>query len=74
MPKPKSFIIESRLHVWRAEKRLTQEDLANAVGVTRATILAIEKGNYNPTLELVFKLTRYFGVKVEEIFIAKEAK
>ncbi len=64
--------IESRLHVWRAEKRITQEELAKAIGVTRATIIAIEKGNYNPSLELSFKLARFFQTDIQQIFIAKE--
>ncbi|MHA2116721.1 MAG: helix-turn-helix transcriptional regulator, partial [Candidatus Thorarchaeota archaeon] len=46
----------------------TQESLALRVGVTRQTIIAIERGKYNPTLELAFKLAREFGVMIEEIF------
>lgn len=60
--------IISRLHVLRAEQRITQEQLANKVGVTRATIVAIEGGDYNPSLELAFKLTRFFDVRIEDIF------
>lgn len=48
---------------------LTQEALANELGVTRQTILAIEKGKYDPSLELAFKIARYFGVGMDEIFI-----
>jgi putative transcriptional regulator len=48
---------------------LTQEDLANAVGVTRQTVIAMEKGKYNPSLELAFKIARYFKVNIENIFI-----
>lgn len=66
--KDKKIKIQSRLHVLRAEKRLTQEDLAEAVGVTRGTIIAIEKGNYNPTLELAFKLSLYFETDIQNIF------
>lgn len=64
--------IESRLHVWRAEKRITQEELAKEVGVTRATIIAIEKGNYNPSLELAFKLARFFETDIQQIFSIRE--
>ncbi|NUM88233.1 MAG: helix-turn-helix transcriptional regulator [Bdellovibrionales bacterium] len=60
--------IGSRLHVLRAEKRLTQEELAQAVGVTRATIIAIEKGNYNPSLELAFRLARHFQTDIQNVF------
>jgi putative transcriptional regulator len=48
---------------------LTQEDLANAIGVTRQTVIAMEKGKYNPSLELAFKIARYFKVNIENIFI-----
>jgi len=68
----KTFIIESRLHVWRAEKRITQDELAKEIGVTRATIIAIEKGDYNPSLELAFKLARFFQTDIQQIFSAQE--
>jgi len=48
---------------------LTQEALAQELKVTRQTILAIEKGKYDPSLELAFKIARFFGVSVEEVFI-----
>ena len=48
--------IVNRLHVLRAEQRMTQEQLANEVGVTRATIVAIEGGNYNPSLDVDFHI------------------
>ena len=48
---------------------LTQEDLAEAIGVTRQTVIAMEKGKYNPSLELAFKIARYFKVSIENIFI-----
>ena len=47
---------------------LTQQDLADAVDVTRATIIALEKGSYNPSLELAFRLSRFFKTGVEKIF------
>jgi putative transcriptional regulator len=64
--------IESRLHVLRAEHRLTQEELAQKIGVTRATINATERGDYNPSLELAFRIARYFKTGVENIFFVKE--
>jgi putative transcriptional regulator len=64
--------IEARLHVLRAENRMTQEEVATAVGVTRATIVAIEKGDYNPSLELAFKIARYFKTDIQNIFSVKE--
>ena len=60
--------IKSRLLEFRAEARLTQEELAERVGVTRATINAIEKGDYNPSLELAFRLAIFFKTEVEVLF------
>ena len=53
----------------REERGLTQEELAKALGVTRQTIIAIEKGKYDPSLRLAFKIARFFGVKIEDIFL-----
>jgi putative transcriptional regulator len=64
--------IVSRLHVLRAERRMTQEQLAKEVGVTRATIVAIEGGGYNPSLELAFRIARYFGADINTIFSIEE--
>ncbi len=61
--------MKNKLKVFRAMHDLTQEDLADKMGVTRQTINAIEKSKYNPSLELAFKLARLFGVKIEDIFI-----
>ena len=64
--------IINRLHVLRAEHRITQEQLAKEVGVTRATIVAIERGGYNPSLELTFRLARYFQTDIKSIFSVEE--
>ena len=53
---------------------LTQEALANEVGITRQTVIAIEKGKYNPSLELAFKIAKYFDTTIEEVFIHQESK
>ena len=50
----------------------TQEGLAKRLGVTRQTIISMEKGTYNPTLELAFKIAREFGLAIEDIFEYKE--
>lgn len=60
--------MKNRIKVFRAMHDLTQEALASEVGVTRQTILAIEKGKYDPSLELAFKISRRFGVMIEDIF------
>lgn len=64
--------IANRLPVFRAERRLTQEQLAKEIGVTRATIIAIEGGGYNPSLELAFRLARYFKADINEIFFVED--
>ncbi len=56
------------IKVQRAIKDMTQEELARKVGVTRQTINAIEKGKYNPSLDLAFKLAELFDMKIEELF------
>jgi putative transcriptional regulator len=61
--------METKLKVYRAMRDITQEELAQAVGVTRQTIISIERGNYNPSLELAFKIARHFEAKIEDIFI-----
>lgn len=60
--------MKNRIKVLRAMHDLTQEALANELGVTRQTILAIEKGKYDPSLTLAFKIARYFEVTLEEVF------
>ena len=65
--RPKLKIL-NQLGLLRSEKKVTQQGLADAVGVTRATINAMERGNYNPSLELAFRLSLYFEKNVEEIF------
>ncbi len=66
--------IHNRLKVLRAEKNITQEELAGQIGVTRVTINCIERAVYCPTLELGLKLARFFGKPVEEVFIVEEDK
>jgi putative transcriptional regulator len=61
--------VENRVKVYRAMRDVTQEGLAKAVGVSRQTVIAIERGNYNPSLELAFKIARFFEMGVEDVFI-----
>ena len=65
------FNIKNKIKVFRAEKKLTQQALADAVGVTRATINAMEKGAYNPSLELAFRLARFFKADIQTIFFVE---
>lgn len=62
-------LMKAKLKVFRAMRDLTQEALAREIGVTRQTVIAIEKGKYNPSLELAFKIARYFEANIEDIFI-----
>jgi putative transcriptional regulator len=66
--------IVNRLNVFRAERRMTQEHLAREIGVTRATIVAIEGGDYNPSLELAFRIARYFRADINAIFSFEEVE
>jgi len=66
--------IKNRIKVFRAEHDLTQEGLANEIGVTRATINAIEKGKYTPSLELAFKIALRFEVDIEKVFFIPPTK
>jgi putative transcriptional regulator len=61
--------IKNVVSLLRTEKKITQEDLALAVGVTRQTIIAIEKGNYIPSVLLALKISQYFNKSVEKVFI-----
>jgi len=64
--------MKNKIKVFRAMHDMTQEDLAVAIGVTRQTILAIEKGKYVPSLDLAFRISRHFNVNVEEVFTYEE--
>ena len=55
----------------RKNKKLRQEDLAEKLGVTRQTIIAIENNKYDPTLELAMKISEFFGLSVNDIFHLK---
>ena len=60
--------MKNRLEALRKEKGVRQEDLAQTLGVSRQTVISLEKGKYNPSLALAFKLARVFGMPIEEIF------
>ena len=61
--------MKNKLKVYRAMHNLTQEQLADKLGITRQTVIAIESDKYLPSLGLAFKLAELFKVKVEDIFI-----
>lgn len=64
--------MKNRLEEIRKKRGIKQEDLAAALEVSRQTIGSLENGRYNPSIILAFKIARYFGVTIEEIFIYEE--
>ena len=67
-------IINTRIKELRARYNLTQDDLADKVGVTRQTMLYLEKGKYNPSLVLAYKVAKALNSEIEEVFIIGEEK
>ncbi|MBT1449390.1 helix-turn-helix transcriptional regulator [Glaciecola sp. XM2] len=64
--------MKNRFKVLRAERDWTQADLADALNVSRQTIIAIEKGKYDPSLTLAFKAAKLFELKIEDIFQSED--
>jgi putative transcriptional regulator len=64
--------MENRLEELRRKTGITQEMLADKLEVSRQTIGSLESGRYNPSISLAFKIARFFGVTIEEIFIYEE--
>lgn len=64
--------MENRIAELRKERGLSQAELAQAVEVTRQTIISLESGRYNASLALAHKLARYFGTTIEDMFIFEE--
>ena len=66
--------MKNRLEELRKAKGIRQEELAAALEVSRQTISTLEKGRYNPSILLAFKIARYFGMTIEEIFLYEEGE
>ena len=64
--------MKNNIEAIRKERNIRQEDFAKALGVSRQTISSLENGRYNPSIQLAFKLARYFELMVEDIFIYEE--
>lgn len=60
--------MKNRLRVYRTMTNLTQSELAGKLGITRQTVIAIEKERYDPSLDLAFRLAKFFRVSIEDIF------
>lgn len=65
-------VLKNNVQTLRLKQKITQEELARAVAVTRQTIIAIEKGNYTPSVVLALKLAKFFKSRVETVFILEE--
>ena len=64
--------VKNRLEELRRARGVRQEELADALGVSRQTIGSLENGRYNPSILLAFRIARYFGMQIEDIFIYEE--
>ena len=66
------YLKDTKIQELRKANKISQAELADEMGVTRQTIILLEKGRYNASLELAFKIARYFGKTIEEVFIFEE--
>ena len=66
--------MNNRIKELRKQKKITQDELAKAVEVTRQTIISLENGKYNASLQLAYKISRYFGTNIEDVFIFEEER
>jgi putative transcriptional regulator len=66
--------MKNRIKVLRAERDMTQEQLAELAGVTRNTIISIEKDKYCPSLKLGFRIARIFGMGIDDVFTYEEER
>ena len=64
--------MKTKIRELRKERKLSQEELADAVGTTRQTITSIEVGKYTASLPLAYKIARFFGLSIEEVFDVSE--
>jgi len=67
-----NHIVNNNVQKYRNNYKVTQEDFAKTLGVTRQTIIAIEKGNYTPSVLLALKIAKYFNTTVEKLFTIEE--
>ena len=65
--------MKNRIEEIRKEKGIRQEEFAKELGVSRQTISSLETGRYNPSIFLAYKIARFFGMAIEDVFIFEEA-
>lgn len=64
--------MKNRIEEIRSARGIRQEDFARALGVSRQTISSLENGRYNPSISLAFRIAKYFGTTIEDVFIYEE--
>ena len=64
--------MKNRIEEIRKSKNIRQEDFARALGVSRQTISSLETGRYNPSIQLAYKIARYFDLTIEDVFLFEE--
>ena len=64
--------MKNRIEAIRKERGILQEEFAKSMGVSRQTISSLENGRYNPSILLAFKIAKYFGMTIEEVFMFEE--
>jgi putative transcriptional regulator len=64
--------VKNRIEEIRKERGMRQEDFAKSMGVSRQTISSLENGRYNPSITLAYKIAKYFGMTIEEVFVFEE--
>lgn len=68
------YSFDSKIHIYRATKRMSQQELADLVGVSRQTIIQLERDRYNPSMLLVYSIAQVFKVTIEDLFDFKEER
>jgi putative transcriptional regulator len=66
------YRMNNRIEEIRNSRNIRQEDLAREMGVSRQTISSLENGRYNPSIMLAYKIAKYFGMSIEDVFIFEE--
>lgn len=64
--------MKTRIQELRKSSKVTQEELADALGVTRQTIISLENGKYNASLQLAHKISKFFNMTIEDVFLFEE--
>ncbi len=68
------YQFDSKIHIYRATKRMTQQELADLVGVSGQTIIQLERNRYNPSILLSYSIAKVFEVTIEDLFDFKEER